>query len=198
MSDLPGGLLKGPVSGPHTQNFRFSRWRWGLRICISNKCPDDADTTCLRTTRESHFQAEYKGKWWKKNILIFCHPYQSNIFKESFKTSGGISASNGIIEGSLLIWLPFTTISNSCVSEVQSICCWTKKILSNLSLRQVYFGTVEKFRSSKNQSDSLLFQTHLAKPSCLGLVSISSPLIWPKWTVLMTWKLSNRVRRRKS
>ena len=141
---------------------------------------------------------QIKGKWWKKNILIFCHPYQSNIFKEIFKTSGGISASNGIIEGSLLIWLPFTTISNSCVSEVPSICCWTKKILSNLSLRQVYFGTLEKFRSSKNQSDSLLFQTHLAKPSCLGLASISSPLIWPKWTVLMTWKLSNRVRRRKS
>lgn len=134
----------------------------------------------------------------KKNILTFCHPYQSNIFKESFTTSGGISASNGIIEGSLLIWLPFTTISNSCFSEVQSICCWTKTILSNLSLRQVYFGTLEKFRSSKNQSDSLLFQTHLAKPSCLGLASISSPLLWPKWTVFMTRKLSNRVRRRKS
>lgn len=39
----------------------------------------------------------------KKNTLIFCNPYQSNIFKENFTTSGGISASNGIIEGSLLM-----------------------------------------------------------------------------------------------
>jgi len=124
----------------------------------------------------------------EKNTLIFCHPYQSNIFKENFTTSGGISAPNGIIEDSLLMWLPFTTISNSCFSEVQSICCWTKKILSDLSLRQVYFGTLEKFKSSHNQSDSLLFQTHLAKPSYLGLASISNSLcygqselcLWPE------------------
>lgn len=51
-----GGLVKTQDSGLHLQRFGFSRSGVGLRTCISNKFPGDADAADLGTTLENRGQ----------------------------------------------------------------------------------------------------------------------------------------------
>ena len=120
------------------------------------------------------FHWGFKGTSVTMYTFIFCHPYQSSIFKWRFMPSG--ITSKGITDGSALIGSPFTAISNSCVLEIQLIGCQTKRSCLIPHLGQVYFGIQEKSNCSQNQSDCLLSQTHLARASRLALVSISNPL----------------------
>lgn len=53
-SESPSGLVKTQIAGSHSQSFWFSSWGLGLRIHISNKCPDGADAAgCNSTLWES-------------------------------------------------------------------------------------------------------------------------------------------------
>lgn len=139
---------KRPPAPAPTPRFLSQQVWVSLRICISNTFPSHADAADPRSHFQNHFLRGFEGRV-KRETVLPCHTRPVSLVQRKVYTQWA----KGITDGSLLSLYPIflaTAISDSCFSEVQL------QILSDLTLRQVYYDISEKLTNSQNQSDSLV------------------------------------------